>query len=670
MNTEEPVPLVEEHFPSTAEPQVPLEEEHLPSTDEPQVPLEEEHIPSATEDDVPTPGEQDYTFRLDTPCVPEIDIRENCMIFTESAQLFRFVEQFTCPVTNCAGKFKVHSAELIGLGGAASYTFRCTNCRSRKVSFETSSLRENGGATVSKILQVATICSGASYALYQKMFRHFLAMHTVSHNVFYGTIKEMYPHVKAILDGICLEARKEMQDMDENELGSWSRAVTCADAVWLTRGSFSQNCTYTVRNYLTGALLYYYHICQKGKDDLCEGELYQGTSKAAEGFGADQVFKLMLNDQINVECHIQDGDSTSGNSVLLYFPHCKILRCGNHVAKNHALKLEKLRKEKCITTDGGVLVECYCKGKNHSKNCGCLTEKFIRKAKASFQMCLTNAGKDPNAFSERLVNLAVYHYCDVHQWDGGHCDFHPLEMCSCNSCTDKYNFKCKGKPYTTGHKLDCPFHSLAYELECREKAALADVLIHPGIGKITTNLVEASHNVLVRYRSKNWNLARLHYQVSTNIGLMQSCMTYLYTKRGPQYHWILDILKRMHLPVLDNLQYILKQLNVVRFSCLQSKKTDVAKAKRKLYKRNRKVFEHQRRKLFVKNSAMNHDYGDVSMEDVTIEKCKCGSIDHRRTSHKRRPLRRTRDTATGVDTSSDDNVSKSDCEQFDFESSK
>ena len=72
---------------------------------------------------------------------------------------------------------------------------------------------ENGYPAVSKILQDATICYGASYAIY-KMFHHVLGMHTVSDSVFFGTIKEMYPHVKDILDGICLEARKEMQDMD------------------------------------------------------------------------------------------------------------------------------------------------------------------------------------------------------------------------------------------------------------------------------------------------------------------------------------------------------------------------------------------------------------------------------------------------------------------------
>uniref|UniRef100_A0A1X7TVI9 Uncharacterized protein n=1 Tax=Amphimedon queenslandica TaxID=400682 RepID=A0A1X7TVI9_AMPQE len=63
-----------------------------------------------------------------------------------------------------------------------------------------------------------------------------------------------------------------------------------------------------------------------------------------------------------------------------------------------------------------------------------------------------------------------------------------------------------------------------YKLKCQEKAGLADVFIHPEIGKVTTNPVEASKNVLVRYRSKNWNLARLHYHVSTNIGLIQGCM--------------------------------------------------------------------------------------------------------------------------------------------------
>uniref|UniRef100_A0A1X7VRT8 Uncharacterized protein n=1 Tax=Amphimedon queenslandica TaxID=400682 RepID=A0A1X7VRT8_AMPQE len=92
----------------------------------------------------------------------------------------------------------------------------------------------------------------------------------------------------------------------------------------------------------------------------------------------------MVRDQINVECHIQDGDSTSENVVLKYFPLCRVLQCGNHVTKNHAIKFHKLRKLKQMTTNDGVRVECYCKGKMHAKRCGCLTAKFNRKIKASF----------------------------------------------------------------------------------------------------------------------------------------------------------------------------------------------------------------------------------------------------------------------------------------------
>ena len=48
-------------------------------------------------------------------------------------------------------------------------------------------LTEKGDAAVSKILQVATICS---YAIYiYKMFHHVLGMHTVSDSVFLGQLK-------------------------------------------------------------------------------------------------------------------------------------------------------------------------------------------------------------------------------------------------------------------------------------------------------------------------------------------------------------------------------------------------------------------------------------------------------------------------------------------------
>ena len=85
---------------------------------------------------------------------------------------------------------------------------------------------------------------------------------------------------------MCEEAK---QDLPQSELGSWSRAVTAGDGVWLTRVHHSQNVTFTVHNYMTGALLYYEHMCQRGKDTFTEEQLFEGMSKAAEAYGADRA---------------------------------------------------------------------------------------------------------------------------------------------------------------------------------------------------------------------------------------------------------------------------------------------------------------------------------------------------------------------------------------------
>ena len=81
-----------------------------------------------------------------------------------------------------------------------------------------------------------------------------------------------------MLDDICEAAKQEMDDKQEDELGSWKRAVTVADGTWQTRGWLSKNATFTIRNHLNGALLYYHHLCQRGRDKVIEEDLYKGTS--------------------------------------------------------------------------------------------------------------------------------------------------------------------------------------------------------------------------------------------------------------------------------------------------------------------------------------------------------------------------------------------------------
>lgn len=81
----------------------------------------------------------------------------------------------------------------------------------------------------------------------------------ISKNRYYDVIKLAYPHIKAILDEMCEEEKKRMQELPQEELGSWERAVVTSDGVWQTRGHFSKNGSFIVKNYLTGGLLWYGH---------------------------------------------------------------------------------------------------------------------------------------------------------------------------------------------------------------------------------------------------------------------------------------------------------------------------------------------------------------------------------------------------------------------------
>lgn len=85
--------------------------------------------------------------------------------------------------------------------------------------------------------------------------------------------------------------------------------------------------------------------------------------------------------------------------------------------------------------------------------------------------------------------------------------------------------------------LRCELHALAYQIECYHRAEQADEIIDPDLGRGHSNLCEATFSVLTKFRPKDINLHRLHYQASTNLGLIQSNMTYLLSRNGADYHW-------------------------------------------------------------------------------------------------------------------------------------
>ena len=204
----------------------------------------------------------------------------------------------------------------------------------------------------------------------------------VQWTTFQSTIKRMFPVVQEMVDRMCEEAKTEMKTMNQDELGSWNRAVTSADGAWMTRGHHSKNFTFSIRNYYTGALLYRKHLCQKGRDDLINEEFYQGTSKGAEGYAARLTFKKAKEEGINIAIHWQGADSSS-NAMTEHFPDAEIMICGGHAGKAHKKQLEKLAKKKSFTDQFKKKhherfpqvdsVVCHCE-KRHKPGCGCLSQ--------------------------------------------------------------------------------------------------------------------------------------------------------------------------------------------------------------------------------------------------------------------------------------------------------
>ena len=150
-------------------------------------------------------------------------------------------------------------------------------------------------------------------------------------------------------------------------------------------------------------------------------------------------------------------------------------------------------------------------------------------------------------------------------------------MCSCNQCEDKEQFDCEGKDYHTKHKLSCPFHSLAYEIDCDWRASMSQVLVHTILKQGHSNWLEVSHNVLISFGPKHINLERLHYETSTNLGLLQSNMTFMFSVHGPSYHWVPELFKRLGLPVYEGLQEELEAANHRRKTKLDLLKTEESK---------------------------------------------------------------------------------------------
>ena len=477
------------------------------------------------------------------------------------------------------------------------FSFKCCGCWTVEIDYKSSYLaQESRRQLVSLAISLAFFISGHGYAGYRKTLGRGLGLGIVSEKPFLEVVDLALPYIKSMLDEMCEDGKEKMKELPADQIGSWSRAVTCCDGCWLIRGHFSQNCTFLIKNYITGALLYYGHLCMRGADTICDEELWQGTAKSAEGHLSEVLWAKAKEEGLKVEVNWQDADSSSAKGFHQLYSNeqeSRIMLCGGHVGRAHGKKLEELKTKSSFSSAFIALhkrefpsiesVKCCCVGKNHTfvatRNkpvCGCIGPGFIQNAKRNHYYALVHAGNSPDKYRQTMLALGKYHCRDIHEWQGGSCSFHPLTKCSCKKCeADVDGFyaelKCSGEEYHSAHILRCEFHALAYEIECSERAKDAEKVIDPDLGKGHSNLPESTFSVLTKFRAKDTNLHMKHYHAATNLGLLQANMTWCYKNRGPEYHWIPDLYSRMGLPILDGIQEmvckVLSALYVICYMC-------------------------------------------------------------------------------------------------------
>ena len=92
------------------------------------------------------------------------------------------------------------------------------------------------------------------------------------------------------------------------------------------------------------------------------------------------------------------------------------------------------------------------------------------------------------------------------------------------------------------------------------RAKDAEKVIYPEFGKGHSKLPESTFSVLTKFRAKDINLRKEYYEAATNMGLIQANMTWCYKRKGPHYHWIIELYSRMGLPILDGIGEMVSRL--------------------------------------------------------------------------------------------------------------
>ena len=89
---------------------------------------------------------------------------------------------------------------------------------------------------MSLALSLVFFISGHGYAGYRKTLGKGLGLGITSEKPFVEVIDLALHYIKAILDEMCDDAKHQMKQVSNDQIGSWSRAVTTCDDCWQISG--------------------------------------------------------------------------------------------------------------------------------------------------------------------------------------------------------------------------------------------------------------------------------------------------------------------------------------------------------------------------------------------------------------------------------------------------
>ena len=104
------------------------------------------------------------------------------------------------------------------------------------------------------------------------------------------------------------------------------------------------------------------------------------------------------------------------------------------------------------------------------------------------------------------------------------------------------------------------------------------------------------------------HLKCMHYEVSTNLGLVHANLTRL-IQADPNYHWYIELYGGLNLPTFSGMSCFLKKENIIRLKKTELIKTEECKRQRNKWKPTHRTTEQENRKKNLKQRNICHTYG-------------------------------------------------------------